>query len=278
MQALTPAEQFVLLDPMGAEAKEAVKTTLLSLVARGALRIDTISERGFFGAKTKSVLSETGNSIDAGPHETALLRVIGGAGVGGGATLDKVALAARSAFGDGLRKFVTDYIHPSLMRRGLIAESTRKVAIFFTRKVKQLTPAGEMEKQRILALIERARDLPNLLKTNPAAAAAIVLAAGGVLLLLPELKEFYGQLAAVRPHSATGDYSHDHGSSTSSGDSGSGADLNLGSFDTTSLAALDSDAFASFDSSFDSSFSSSGGSDSSDSGGGGGGDSGGGGD
>ena len=53
MIQLSPAEQYVLLDPRKAEAREAVKVTLLSLVAQGALKIDTISQKAVFGTKKR---------------------------------------------------------------------------------------------------------------------------------------------------------------------------------------------------------------------------------
>ncbi len=264
MIALSPAEQLALLDPKAVKAKDAVKATLLSLVAQGVLKIETTSTRGFFGTKKATTVSVARDATPDGPHAAALVRVVRDAG-SGGAPLAGVAKGAREAWGDDLRQFLTGYVFPSLTRRGLLTESSRKVAFFFHRTVYDHTPAGAMERIRVLGPVQRARTIPALLRENPAEAAAIALAAGSTLLIVPELKAFYGQLAALGPRGA--------GGSWSSGDGWPSTTFDPGSFDASSLSSFDSSDFSSFDSSFDSSFSGS------DSGGGdsGGGDGGGGG-
>ena len=59
------------------------------------------------------------------------------------------------------------------------------------------TPAGLAEKHGVETLLDRVRQLPALIDTNPAEAHAIVLAAGSLLLLAPELKDIAGKLARL---------------------------------------------------------------------------------
>ncbi len=263
----TPAEAFVLLDPRHCPALEAVKITLLSLVAQGILKISEIEKPGFFRTKKLSVVKIVADPPDPPGHVESLIGVVQQAGkLGRGAEMRDLAKVARQAYGPGLKSFKANYLIPALIRRGLMRAENDRVLWLFNRTIHVHTPAGLVEKGRVEATLARARQLPALLKSDPTSAAAVALAAGGLLLLVPELKPYYGQLALLRQPAgadASGDFF--------AGDGGnSGGDFSLpsfdfGSFDASSFSALDMD-FSSFDSSFDSSFSD----------GGGGGDSGGG--
>jgi hypothetical protein len=191
--------------------------------------------------------------------------------------------SARQAYGSSLNGFNRDFIIPLLLSRGLIEERR----VLFLRHYKR-TPAGDAEESRIAADIARARNIPELLRSNPAEAAAIVLAVGGTILLVSELRPYYRQISEVmRPPGSGADYSDSSGGDASppfwnssdpgaarSGNAVPGLDaasignLDLGAFDAGAFDALDA-GMASFDAGFDASVGDGGGGDG---GGGGGGD------
>ena len=275
---LTPAESLVLLDTVKSTGREAVKVTLMSLLAQGVVAVVQIEKKRLIGTK-KIAAVRLAKPVppDAPPHVAAMAEVVRVVESEGGG-MDALAARAQKLFGAKLETFKTGHVIPALLGRGLVREEIVKTMVFFKRKTWPVTPAGQMEKNRLDRVIEDARRLPELLDTDKTQAAAIVLAAGGALLLLPELKPFYGQLAALRPPPAGGGSGSDDSSGHGGGDHGDAAaeatGFEPGSFD---VANFDMDAFASldgsmatFDSGFDSSFSDSdsGGSDGGGDGGG----------
>jgi hypothetical protein len=292
---LNPAESLVLLKPNRTPAREAVKVTLLSLLAQGLLRIEEKTEKRLFWSKTVACVLPTGRFVPLPRHAASLMTVVRQAQPEGGVMRHLVALA-RKTYGPQLEGFKTLFIMPALVDRGLIEEGR---VLLLIRKW-HLTPSGAAEQSRIAHDIARARTIPALLGSNPAEAAAIALAVGGTILLVEELRPHYRQLSeAMRAQGAAGgdsdsgsswssDCSSPHSDNPRNHDSGSTADhvnvldagmgnfdlggFDLGAFDAEAFSALDT-GMATFDSSFDASTGGDGGG-----GDGGGGDGGGGGD
>ena len=178
----------------------------------------------------------------APPHVAALIDVVRGAQIDGGRMRDVVRRAERE-FGTGCAGYNRSFIIPSLIERGLIEERR----ILFLRTCRA-TPAGQAERWRIEADIDKARQLPKLLKSNPAEAAALALALGGTLLLVDDLRKHSGQLAAAM-RSANADVG---AAGTFDGLSASGdfsGSFDLGCFDPGSFDALDA-CIGAFDSGF----------------------------
>ncbi len=284
---LSPAESLVLLKPNRTPAREAVKVTLLSLLAQGVLRIDEERKKWFFGTKKIIYLRPTSRRLSSlPPHAASLLECVRDAQTDKG-TMEAMVACARRSYGSNLAGFKSRFIMPALLSRGLIEER-----VLLLLRSYRLTPVGVAEQSRIENDIRRIRAIPDLLRTNPAEAAAIALAVGGTILLVSELRPYYGQLSeAMRRHGVTDTASGDGGGNDTSfwsqDDTGPGHPAHtmpdrldtdhsgLGSFD---LSTFDAGAFSALDAgmdSFDSGFDSSAGGDSG--GGDGGGDGGGGG-
>ena len=295
---LSPAESLVLLDTAGSTGREALKITLMSLMAQGVVAIEQRAKKGLFGTSKTAALRRARDLAPGAPaHESIVADMVRWTELEGG-EMKTLAGHARKAFGDKLERYKSAQVLPALLRRGLVREDSARSLLFFTRKTWPLTPAGDMQKIHLQGLLQQARRLPELLHSDPAAATAIVLAAGGSLLLASELAPYYGQFAALRRSHAAGDpnsggtygdsggthHQRQHDGTPGDGAAAAGPQMDAlgdGDFD---FSGLDGDALASFedgmsslDASFDSSF---GDSSSSDSGGSdsGGGDSGGGGD
>jgi hypothetical protein len=291
---LSPAESLVLLKPNGTPAREAVKVTLLSLLAQGLLRIEEETEQRFLWSRKVACVRPTGRTRGSlAPHAASLMQVVQDAQRHRG-VMKHLVDRAREAYGTRLETFNSLFIIPALIGRGLLEEG--RTLLFFRKW--NLTAAGAAEQKRIEHDIERARTIPALLHSNPAEAAAIALAVGGTLLLIEELRPYFRQLSEAMRTQSSGPDGYDGGGSSSDGsgsddshrhpddrqnhDAGSPADnmslhdagtgnLDLGSLE---LGAFDADAFATLDAgmaTFDSSFDASTGGD----GGGGGGDGGG---
>ena len=288
---LSPAESLVLLDTAGSTGREALKITLMSLMAQGVVAIEQRAKKGLFGTSKTAALRRARDLAPGAPaHESIVADMVRWTELEGG-EMKTLAQHARKAFGDKLERYKSLHVLPALLARGLVREESARTLLFFTRKTFPLTDAGTAQRIHLQGQMQQARRLPELLHSDPAAATAIMLAAGGSLLLVSELAPLYGQLAALRRSHAAGYASSDgpdsdsgstrhHPPGEAPGDSGDAAGQQMtalgdGDFD---LGGFDGDAFASFedgigalDASFDSSF----GDSSSDSGGG---DGGGGGD
>jgi hypothetical protein len=198
---LTPAEAYILLHPEGWSPIEAIKITLCLLVAMEVLKVTTIEARVLFLKQvTRPVVSvvrdppaiflaaeivdvvRTARSSEHGHNFLAMAH-----------SANKKKLIA------GPMNIVTRLIFPALVARGWLEprEQNKDSLGSRPRTLYRHTPAGLAEKQRIQSLLDRARQLPTLIDTNPAEAKAIMLAAGSLLLLVPELKIIYGKLAAL---------------------------------------------------------------------------------
>ena len=261
---LSPAEALFLLKPNRTPGSRTLRVTLLSLLVKGVLRIEEEVKPGVFRdrkvAHLRIVAERTPTSP---PHVAELIGVVRAAQADGGKVRD-VARLAQGTFGAGCGLYNRTFIVPSLIERGLLEE--RRVLFVRTWHA---TPAGEAERARIEADIERARQLPALLRSNPAEAAALALALGGTLLLVDDLRAHYRQLAdAMRSSGYDGGASDGFdGASSGTGDSSGGFDFgsfDFGSFDAGAFDALDAGI-----GSFDSGFSDGGGGDGGDGGGGG---------
>jgi len=273
---LTPAEAFVLLDPVQSRPSGAFKIAFLTLIAQGVLAIRMPETRAVFRWRERlPVVTVVG---DPPPMFLAaeIINVIRRAETyKTGATIAAVRASAVKIFGNGLLKLKKQMILPALAARGLALRETDKFLGLPLRTRYVHSPSGLAEKRRIEMLLDRARLLPSLIESDPAEAKAVILAAGPLLLLVPELKGIYGQLAALDPvvEGVDGaDFSFPSGGETGFSDDQAGS-FDFGSFD---VGALDMD-FGAFDASFDSSFDDGGGDGDSGGGDSGGGDSGGGG-
>jgi hypothetical protein len=268
---LSPAESLMLLKPNRTPAREAVKVTLLWLLAQGLLRIEEATEKRFFLNRKIACVRPTGRIARLPPHAASLMEVVREAQPDGG-TMRHLVARAREAYGPQLEGFKREFIAPALVRRGLIEEG--RVLLLF--RTWRLTPAGVAARDGIEGDIRRARGIPALLRSNPAEAVAIALAIGGTLLLVEELRPHYRRLSdAMRAQdAASGDAGGDGSSATWSSDdphphdkdlpadnlnlhdAGTGGfdlgHLDLGAFDAEAFGALDA-GMATFDSSFDAS-------------------------
>ena len=246
---LSPAEALLLLKPNRTPGSRTLRVTLLSLLVKGILRIEEEIKPGVFrDRKVPHLRIAEGRSSALPPHVAELVRIVRAAQAEGGRIRD-VVKRATAEFGANCGRYNSDFIIPLLIGRGLI-EQRRVVFV----RTWHATPAGEAERARIEADIERARQLPALLKSNPAEAAALALALGGTLLLVDDLRTHYRQLAdAMRASGDDGGSSGGFdGAASGAGDASGGFDFgsfDFGSFDAGAFDALDA-GIGSFDSGF----------------------------
>lgn len=287
--ALSPAEALLLLDPEKTRPREALKVSLMALLAQRKLQIDEHAGKGFLGRRTSTTrLSANASNGREAPHETSLLQIVRASQP---VTMDDFVADAKRSYGQDFSGFTKQYVAPALIGRGLLREAIEPFLFFFKRRRLRPTAAGDIERARLEGLMAQARDIPSFLDSDPKKAAAMAIALGGLVLLLPGLQPHLAQLGDVIRHhgqqasndssSSSSDSSTSFSSSTSSPDApqnlSPGAEqLDLGSFDWGSFDSASLDAVSAsmetLDASFDSSSSDSSSSD------GGGGDSGGGGD
>lgn len=281
---LSPAEALVMLSPRLRAGREAVKVTLLALLAQRLVTIETV-ERKVLGFSTRQTVLKVAPSLPALlPQPARALIEVVRANESLGGSMKTFVAQARRQFGPDLGKFEQVHILPALAARGLVQQRVAPVLFVFKRTVWLPTAQGVAEQQRLQGLLAQARDIPRALDDDPRRAAAMAVALGGLILIAPELKAYFGQIAAAmrapQPADAGGDstsastdtgtplFDHHGIADTSALDQAGSFDLD--SLDLSAIDTLDSSMNA-FDSSFDAAASDAGGSD------GGGGDGGGGG-
>jgi hypothetical protein len=201
---LIPAESLFLFNNRYS-SRQALKVTLLELIARKILRVETRQEQRVFRKEAVQHLRVLVHHVpDAPAHVASLLDTLKAAQPGGGGiALDTVTKLLRNRYGNKVDLFKDDLLLPALFARGLMAE--QRSGLFWLGKRLQLTPAGDAEHKRIAAAVGKARQIVELLKTAPARAAVVALEVGQAILLLDRLSFELGDLGeAIRKHRATG--------------------------------------------------------------------------
>ena len=200
---LSPAESLLLFNNRYS-SRQALKVTLLELIARKILRVETRQEQRVFREEAVQHLRVLVHHVpDAPAHVASLLDTLKAAQPGGGIALDAVTKLLRNRYGNKVDLFKDDLLLPALVARGLMAE--QRFGFFRLGKRLQLTRAGEAEHKRIAAAAGKARQIVELLKTAPARAAVVALEAGQAILLLDRLSFELRDLGeAIRKHRETG--------------------------------------------------------------------------
>ncbi|WP_407525172.1 hypothetical protein [Methylobacterium oryzisoli] len=238
---LSAAEALVLLDPGGAQGREALKLTLMTLILQGYVRIVPSPPSWFGGRRPPNLVAAGRDEAGLPPPAAAAMRFVREAS-GRQGRLQEVVRLARLDHGAGLKGFVRDLVRPALMRRGLL-EPTRERVLFVPVERHRPTPAGEAERRRLADLMARAADIPTWLDRDPAQAAALAVALGGAILLVPALRPHLDQIAGMlrMQRDAGGD-----GGSGGTGDEAACRDGDLAGFDAALSDAFDGlDAFES---------------------------------
>ena len=261
---LSAVEALVLLKPR-AQGRDALKLAMMTLIAQGAVEIVEARRRVLGFQRRVTELRRRGSQPTPFPGAFRLLDLIGSAGC----PMPEFVARVRRAYGTKLQGYIRHAVRPELLRRGLLVERRQPFLLFFARTRRELTEAGETERERIERAVGLAKEIPDFLDRDPAQAAAVAFSLGTAVLLVPELKGHYQRLAqAMRARTSDGggdgDGSPFLGSSTCPRDQ-SGT---VGDFDALNLADFDAAVFDAFDTGFDA-FDT--GFDSADGGGGGGG-------
>jgi hypothetical protein len=246
---LTPAEVGVLLesDPNESRPAEAFKVMVLFLVATEVLKVTTVERRVLFMRRgTKPVVSVVREppAIFLAAEIVDVVRTARGSEEGH--DFLSLAQSAYKRLMVGPVALVPGRICPALAARGWLEPTEQNNGSLGSNPptLYRHTAAGLAEKLRIQSLLDRARQLPALIDTNPAEAKAVLLATGSLLLLVPELKTLYGKLVMLEAGRAP-----DGGGLAASSECHYASLLRFGSFD---LGVLDQ-GFADFDLYFDAS-------------------------
>lgn len=233
---LSPAEILFLLNPNSTDDIDAMTVTLLSLLAKGVLRLEEHQEKWWFITQKVLSIHFTQKQTQAPPpHVAAAMDVVRQAQADGGRIAEALHVMKKNSL-----SYVHDHIAPSLIERGLVE---RRSWLLFIRTYHH-TPAGKAERQRIKPLLRWARAaFPSMLRAEPARAQNLVLALGGALLLADNLKGRYTQLAEVMGSRCSD--ANPGGGQTSSSDAGCEPDdcnltrFDFRSFDVNAFCALD---------------------------------------
>jgi hypothetical protein len=240
--ALSPAEALFLLKPNMPNGFGQLRVTLLWLLAKRILTIENVPTKGFFGSKNVPHIRVTGRSAGAPPH-VAVVEELARTAQAADLSVRDMIKAAEKRFSTGCLMYTAGFIAPAVIERGLVER--RKVLLSF---VYHRTSAGEEQSAWIHAGIERARELPALLRSNREQAVALALTLGDTILLSDSLKKHLKELSSAM------------GGSDGSG--GSSFDASSTSTDHIDLSCFDADAFSSLDGcmdAFDTGFSDGGG-------------------
>jgi len=230
---ISPAAAYLLMNPDWFRPGEALRITLVSLAARGAIRIEDMGQVGILHRCATAL--RPGAPMELHGHEAEVVRI-----VRENAETDPPYALPLSKFVELARKsFGSDYfmvraeITQDLIDAGLFDEVRERYMLFLKKTRVRPSPLGYTWQQAALNRVGELKRVPDLLNVDPAKAVAIVAAAGGLVFLLPELQPHFPALSsALRAAQPTGD----HGSSFVPLDITA-----LGWFDSADLPAFESD-------------------------------------
>jgi hypothetical protein len=253
---LTPGEALVLLEPNRTQGREAVKVSLMWLLAKKFLTATLERKPGLFGrfSATQRLLPNPRPQARLPFHLVELMQVVRGASY-----MDDFVRAARKRFGSDLNGFQEDCLLPSLLERRLVEHRIEPLLWVFKRGRYYRTCAGEALRTQIEGMFTDARQIPHYLDRNPAQAAAMAATLGGLIFLMPELKPHFDEIATAtrRANPIDGGYSATYMGDTSSSSPHRGEplkdgamELDFSAFDLGALDGLDA-GMSALDASFD---------------------------
>jgi hypothetical protein len=193
--ALTPAEALVLCKGVHT-APEAMKATLVHLIAQGVIRFE--KTRGLMGlGKTSTRLRIAGEPSPGSPAFIPDILAVVRAVEARSGTLDALARALRKRYGPGFRRLTQRDVVAALVQRGLLVDrSLRLFGLTLWCRVRR-NKAGQAERERIEQDLVKARRVPKLIKKDRLAGMALATGIGALFVLLPELRPFYGEIATA---------------------------------------------------------------------------------
>jgi hypothetical protein len=260
-----------LLDLSRSRAREALKIAVSWMVALRILRLGEREEPRWWGTKHFREVCVTPQSLPETPAFIGAIVTVARDGVPKLLELGEFVRRLGGRFSTDYHEFLDEFIYPALIARGLIEQRHELVLWLFPITRRRHTAAGFAEKGRIEAALGQARDIPGLLKSDPARAAALAVGLGSLVLLVEEHRPHYKELqAALAPpdtgggeifYYSTGDErpaarhegqhtEHGEHAGLSPGSSALDLNFNLGSIDMDALGDLGAD-FGALDAGFD---------------------------
>lgn len=188
-EELTAAEAAVLTGQGG--SAHALKLALLELIARGSMQLTVVERRGRLGRRHRETLvigdpgaSDPANAVLAPPWR--VVQDMPAEAQSDGTTGRRLIDVAQRAVAEWKDSggFAEAVVVESLVRRGLMARTTKKWLGLVPRPVIKLTPNGEAFAARITSELDQLRTLPQAVRDDPGAAAHYAGAVSPVVILL----------------------------------------------------------------------------------------------
>jgi hypothetical protein len=168
---LTPSEAHVLLEPNTASAWSAVRTSLLHLAAAGYLRGEA-QPKGRLGTGGGTLLLRGTADRRPADHLAVVLDALFPPGKPV-APLSSARMTSRleSAFGYDYGRYLARHLRPLLVTKGLLeVEAYRWLGIIPRRRYRH-TEAGARLREAVALRLQRAGEVPELLRRDPRGAA-----------------------------------------------------------------------------------------------------------
>lgn len=183
---LSAAANLVLLEPE-AKGKEVIKTAFKELIARRAVSLGSVEQRGLFGHRRNVVTLQMhpGEAPqDAGLAE--LRRALVDASRSS-KELGQILGLLQRRYGGAFGKYVDGFVMPVLLRAGLIQRRVEPVLWIFKRRRTVLTAAGLKQQRALRELMGRAQVQAARDGCTEQELAVLIASLGPAVILLPEL-------------------------------------------------------------------------------------------
>ncbi|HEX8362864.1 MAG TPA: hypothetical protein VF613_22260, partial [Longimicrobium sp.] len=190
------------LDPNAVSARRVVRTSVLHLGAAGHLRAQAPEKRSWFGGGAGARIVRGPAPARVAEHLAPVLEALFPPGKPPAALAPtEVMHRLQRAFGYDYGRYLARHIRPRLVSRGLLEVESYPWLGIFNRRRYRCTPAGARLSERIVADLQAAEEIPQLLQRAPRRAAAAAAALGGLVLIADDLRPHLGVLAeAARQH------------------------------------------------------------------------------
>jgi len=194
---LTAAEALILMDPRRKNGRDAFKSFLVELMARGAITVRKPSGRKDRGALTFAPDIE--EKLPDSAYVRPVLEILASRPdfAGKEVSLLDATTTAGETLKAGFEGFRTRYVLPSLQERGLVTSEEKIRLKFIHQTIWSHTPAGAERAAALKRQVETGAEIRKLLKKEPAQAAALVASLGTAVFLVPQLRGHFNEVGAV---------------------------------------------------------------------------------
>ena len=193
--ALSPSEALFLIDPAFEDGRNALKLSLRWLIAHGVFHATCEIRPGTWMFRIRPRLQVVTPSPAIADLPRDLAELVELARSSPTDFFEDILPIIQWTYGASPSLLMGKKIKQNLVDRGLLANQPQSSSFGLGQHSHARTPAGEEVCERLTSLLAQARDIPQLITTDPSRVAALAAQLDGLLLILTELRPEWSEIA-----------------------------------------------------------------------------------